>query len=215
MLLETEVSRQRRELGMPSFQGAWNAFVSGFTILAHPEDPFSTPAFPPSSFISLAMMRVYAMTKINASSDQPKARPAFRYSFVRPLIGYSIMLGIVLLVAAGYILSGAIIGSIVFLILAALLLGPALRLIIGPVRRAWFYEDYFEVSGVRLESKRKYSDIEKVTKLKVLPLVSPRTQVEIYIQGESRLVVPANPTSKKLQADLCSWLSKKIAERPS
>ncbi len=139
----------------------------------------------------------------------------FVFSFIRPLAGYVLMLFIFLPVGIyGYTSTGDEIGGLFFLLLDVLLFGSALRLYYGPVRRAWFFEDYLKLKGRKIGREIRYPDIKQIAKLNRFPLLSPRTQIRISVSGEEGfLVIPANPPNRKLKTDLYSWLLQKMKQQ--
>ncbi len=78
------------------------------------------------------------------------------------------------------------------------------------VTSAWFYEDRFRIKGRQQEKILNYTEIEKVLKVKVFPLLTPPTQVHILVKGSKRpLVIATVPKNRKLKLDLYSWLTQK------
>ena len=123
------------------------------------------------------------------------------------------MFSIFSLSAIGILLSGGGINPIAVL-LAVLMLYGAIRLWTQQVRKARFYQDHLSFSG-RMGSKNvNYSEIKEVSLVKVFPLIEPRNQVHVRIEGESEpLKILANPTNKSLRKDLYSWLKERTGKQ--
>jgi hypothetical protein len=140
-----------------------------------------------------------------------KSKPVFYYSYAKPLTSYLILSILFLLVFGGAIEALAVFPSLFFGILDLLLIASALRCYFRPVRRAWFFEDNFRIVGPNTLVELGYAEIKQVTKLKVLPLVSPFSQIQIVITGDKSFVVPADPSNRARKTDLYSWLVSKTS----
>ena len=98
--------------------------------------------------------------------------------------------------------------------LLGIVLGFFLRFRSYDLRKAVFYEDRVELTGGNYRETFDYARIRSVSKVKVFPLFTFRTQVHIFVEGrEKPFVIPWNKKSKQLKTDLYSWLSSKSGVR--
>jgi hypothetical protein len=137
----------------------------------------------------------------------------FTYSSKPLLIVNILLLFVFVPVLFGYVSAANIAAILFFLFLNLLLFGSALQLHIHRVRKALFFDDYFEVGGRNLNKRINYQQVAQVEKVMVTPILTSRTQVRISPVGEPPLVIPGNVRSKKLKTDLYSWLSKRVESR--
>ncbi len=100
------------------------------------------------------------------------------------------------------------------LLVLGITLGFFLRFRSYDLRRAVFYEDRVELTGRDYQETFDYTRIRRVSKVKVFPLFTARTQVHIFVEGrEKPFVMPWNQKSKQLKTDLYSWLCSKSGVR--
>ncbi len=150
-------------------------------------------------------------TKRSVSNQDHVSHPLFSFSTNRSALTFLFLLILELWGDLGYAIPTRDIGGAVFLSLLAA--GCAYGLITEAftgIRTAYFYDDRVRISIFRLRKEIDYSLIEKVTKAKVLPILSG-PDVNIYLKGVTRpLVIRGNPTNSKMKTDLYTWLNSRI-----
>ena len=144
-------------------------------------------------------------------SETETRKPLFTYSFGQQVsIAVMGLLLVVLVGLEGYLLSAGL-GFEIFLIVLFLPgLYSTVRLYYYQVHRAWFFDDYFRISGRTPSRDVRYSEMERVSKLTGLALRDPYTRVSVTIRGEQKpILIPGNRHNRHLKIDLYGWLSKK------
>ena len=119
-----------------------------------------------------------------------------------------------LAVISAYMLLIALLIPVSNLLFLGMALGIFLRFRSYDVRKAVFYQDRVELTGRDYQETFDYTRIRRVSKVKVFPLFTARTQVHIFVEGrEKPFVMPWNQKSKQLKTDLYSWLCSKSGVR--
>ena len=144
--------------------------------------------------------------------EASRPRVIFTYSFYLLLIIDLILLAVFVPILIGYVLTASLGASLVFSALDLILIGSVFRIYSSPVHHAWFFEDHFEVQGLKLNKSIGYDRVKEIQRTKAALLSPSRVQIRIIARGEDPLVIPGNLRNPRLQTDLYSWLSKRIHE---
>jgi hypothetical protein len=139
------------------------------------------------------------------------ATPVFYIDKIeKGMVGYALLFSLFFVAAiASLTFSGEI--NYVAILLAVGMMYGLIHYWNQRVRKAKFYEDHFSFSGRSGGQDVSYSKVRTVSLVKAFSLWEPRTKVNMQVDGFSEpLRILGNPTNKKINSDLYSWLKGKV-----